>query len=203
MKIIRRIILGYVAISLITLLGLIVIVSGGTTNNPSGSIGTPGEDSNGIINSAGFISPLNRQDIVISQKYGVPAFQDPGGLLPTIHKGLDMVCPIGEPIYAVADGTIIENAYEDTYGAQITTLLLNDETRILYVHTSTKHVNVGDKIHQGQHIVDCGATGFVTGPHLHIEIIHNGKNFDPAQHLPINVQVESSEDNTGGDETNE
>ena len=57
--------------------------------------------------------------------------------------------------------------------------ITNGEIDTIYAHCSKMYVNEGDKISQGQEIAEVGATGNVTGPHLHFEIRRNGKLINP------------------------
>ncbi len=48
-----------------------------------------------------------------------------------------------------------------------------------YAHASRLHVRTGDRVERGEHIADVGATGLVSGPHLHYEVEVNGREVDP------------------------
>ncbi len=54
----------------------------------------------------------------------------------------------------------------------------------LYQHLSYIFVRGGERVEQGQLIADVGSTGFVTGPHLHLELILNGVRVDPLPMFP-------------------
>lgn len=58
-------------------------------------------------------------------------------------------------------------------------IIANDDVETLYAHCKTIFVKEGDKISQGQEIGQTGATGNVTGPHLHFEIKKCGRYVDP------------------------
>lgn len=89
-----------------------------------------------------------------------------------LHKGLDFGARYGAPLYAVGDGTVVGAGYqsgESGYG-QITIIRHADGYYSAYAHQSSYLVRPGDHVTAGQLIGYVGATGEVTGPHLHFEI---------------------------------
>ncbi|MFH9009262.1 M23 family metallopeptidase [Streptomyces afghaniensis] len=88
------------------------------------------------------------------------------------HTGLDFAAPTGTPIKAVHSGTITEAGWNGSYGYK-TVLTLDDGTEIWYAHQSSIGVSVGQKVSTGDVIGRVGATGNVTGAHLHLEV-HTG-----------------------------
>ena len=88
------------------------------------------------------------------------------------HTGLDFAAPTGTPIKAVHSGTITEAGWNGSYGYK-TVLTLDDGTEIWYAHQSSIGVSVGQKVSTGDVIGRVGATGNVTGAHLHLEV-HSG-----------------------------
>ncbi|MFH9013057.1 M23 family metallopeptidase [Streptomyces sp. NPDC017943] len=88
------------------------------------------------------------------------------------HTGLDFAAPTGTPIKAVHSGTITEAGWNGSYGYK-TVLTLDDGTEIWYAHQSSIGVSVGQKVGTGDVIGRVGATGNVTGAHLHLEV-HSG-----------------------------
>ncbi|MER7489722.1 M23 family metallopeptidase [Streptomyces sp. NPDC126497] len=89
------------------------------------------------------------------------------------HTGLDFAAPTGTLIKAVHTGTITSAGYEGSYGYK-TVLTLDDGTEIWYAHQSSISVSVGQKVNTGDVIGRVGATGNVTGAHLHLEIHPGG-----------------------------
>ncbi len=85
------------------------------------------------------------------------------------HTGLDFAAPTGTPIKAVHSGTITEAGWNGSYGYK-TVLTLEDGTEIWYAHQSSIGVSVGQKVSTGDVIGRVGATGNVTGAHLHLEV---------------------------------
>ena len=57
--------------------------------------------------------------------------------------------------------------------------ILNNDVMTLYAHCKTIYVQEGDIIKQGQAIAEVGATGNVTGPHLHFEVRKDNRYVDP------------------------
>jgi murein DD-endopeptidase MepM/ murein hydrolase activator NlpD len=100
------------------------------------------------------------------------------------HTGLDFAAPTGTLIKAVGSGTITQAGYEGSYGYK-TVLTLDDGTEIWYAHQSSIGVSVGQKVATGDVIGRVGATGNVTGAHLHMEVHTGGSanGIDPAAWL--------------------
>lgn len=160
--------------------------NGGTTNKPSGSIGTskvpvkvqPG--GNGLIADTLF---WPTSVTYVSSLYGYRI--DPvGGIVGDFHLGVDIAGPIGTPIYAAQGGKVIRASWFSTYGNCID---IQHPSGLVtrYAHLSAYNVSVGDTVKQGQTIAAMGATGNVTGPHVHFETIINGKTVDPANYLNL------------------
>jgi murein DD-endopeptidase MepM/ murein hydrolase activator NlpD len=85
------------------------------------------------------------------------------------HTGLDFAGPSGTEIVAVAAGTVTSAQYDGSYGNR-TVITLDDGTKISYCHQSRLTVEPGEQVEPGQPIGYTGATGNVTGPHLHLEV---------------------------------
>lgn len=95
------------------------------------------------------------------------------------HTGLDFAAPTGTPLKAVHGGTVKSAGWSGSYGYH-TVLELEDGTEVSYSHQSSIAVSVGQKVTTGDVIGRVGATGNVTGPHLHLEV-HTaaGDSIDP------------------------
>ncbi|MFG2606936.1 M23 family metallopeptidase [Streptomyces sp. NPDC048514] len=89
------------------------------------------------------------------------------------HTGLDFAAPTGTLIKAIHGGTITQAGWAGSYGYR-TVLTLDDGTELWFCHQSSISVSVGQKVGTGDVIGRVGATGNVTGPHLHLEVHPNG-----------------------------
>ncbi|WP_194815948.1 M23 family metallopeptidase [Nocardia sp. XZ_19_385] len=89
------------------------------------------------------------------------------------HLGIDVAGPIGTPIYAVADGTVIEAGPAAGFGMWVR-LLHDDGTVTIYGHIDTATVYQGQRVMAGDQIATMGNRGFSTGPHVHFEVWLNG-----------------------------
>jgi murein DD-endopeptidase MepM/ murein hydrolase activator NlpD len=85
------------------------------------------------------------------------------------HTGLDFAAPTGTPLKAIHSGTVTEAGWSGSYGYR-TILTLDDGTELWYAHQSSIAVSVGQKVATGEVIGRVGATGNVTGAHLHLEV---------------------------------
>jgi murein DD-endopeptidase MepM/ murein hydrolase activator NlpD len=95
-----------------------------------------------------------------------------------MHNGVDFAAGTGTPIYATADGVVTHAGWSSGYGRLVK--IQHDfgiETR--YAHNTRLHVSVGEKVSRGQRIADMGATGRVTGTHLHYEVRVGGNPVNP------------------------
>ncbi|MEU8704370.1 M23 family metallopeptidase [Streptomyces sp. NPDC048565] len=99
------------------------------------------------------------------------------------HTGLDFAAPTGTPVKAVHGGTVKSAGWSGAYGYR-TVLELDDGTEIWYCHQSSMDVTAGQKVNTGDTIGRVGATGNVTGPHLHLEVhTADGSGIDPMSWL--------------------
>jgi murein DD-endopeptidase MepM/ murein hydrolase activator NlpD len=90
------------------------------------------------------------------------------------HTGLDFAAPTGTLIKAIHSGTITEAGWAGAYGYR-TILTLDDGTELWFCHQSSISVSVGQKVATGEVIGRVGATGNVTGPHVHLEVHPDGQ----------------------------
>lgn len=116
----------------------------------------------------------------ISSEFGPR--KSPGGVGSTNHKGRDYAAPTGTPIYASASGTVTTVSYNSFRGNYV---VVNHGNGLatLYQHCSAIYVSVGQSVSGGQNIAAVGATGRVTGAHLHFEVHVNGTPVDPRGYL--------------------
>ena len=97
-----------------------------------------------------------------------------------IHWGVDYAAPKGTLIYAGGDGVVQVAKYNGSYGNYIK-IRHNSEFSTAYGHMSgfAKGIRPGVRVTQGQVIGYVGSTGRSTGPHLHYEVIQNGRRVNP------------------------
>ncbi|MCB8902728.1 MULTISPECIES: M23 family metallopeptidase [unclassified Streptomyces] len=99
------------------------------------------------------------------------------------HTGLDFAAPTGTPLKAVHGGTVKSAGWSGSYGYRVV-LELSDGTEIWYAHMSSMTVSAGQTVGTGETIGRVGATGNVTGAHLHMEVhTPGGSGLDPAEWL--------------------
>ena len=97
--------------------------------------------------------------------------------VPKYHTGIDIARVVGTVIVASMEGDVTLVSSEGDYGNHVK--ITSGEVDTLYAHCSKIYVKEGEHIVQGQAIAEVGATGNVTGPHLHFEIRRNNQYVDP------------------------
>ena len=97
-----------------------------------------------------------------------------------MHKGTDFAAPTGTPIFAAGDGVIVKIGRNGGYGNYIQ-IRHNSEFSTAYAHISrfAKGLRKGTRVEQGKVIAYVGTTGRSTGPHLHYEVLKNGRQTNP------------------------
>ncbi|SFF82076.1 M23 family metallopeptidase [Streptomyces mirabilis] len=101
------------------------------------------------------------------------------------HTGVDFVVPTGTTVKAVAAGTVVSAGWGGAYGNQVV-IQHADGRYSQYAHLSALSVSAGQAVTESQQIGLSGATGNVTGPHLHFEIRttpNYGSDVDPVAYL--------------------
>jgi murein DD-endopeptidase MepM/ murein hydrolase activator NlpD len=116
----------------------------------------------------------------ISSPYGHR--HNPLGKGEVFHQGIDMAAPIGTPVHAVAEGTVVKARKEKDYG-NVVEINHHNGFHTLYAHNSKLLVKAGDRVQAGQQIAKVGSTGRSTGSHLHFEIHRDGECVDPSPYL--------------------
>jgi len=107
-----------------------------------------------------------------------------------MHWGTDVSLPIGSPVYATGDGEIIATFTRfNGYGKYIK-INHGFGYQTLYAHLSQFLVKPGQKVKRGQVIGYSGNSGASTGPHLHYEVIENGKKVNPVNYFYQDVTDE-------------
>ena len=126
-----------------------------------------------------FVSP-------IPGSYVSTAYQSGGAIWSSgSHTGIDFHAASGTPVHSVGVGTVVEAGWGGAYGNQVV-IKMHDGTYTQYAHLSSISVSVGQEVVAGEQIGLSGATGNVTGAHLHFEARMSadyGSDLDPVSYL--------------------
>jgi murein DD-endopeptidase MepM/ murein hydrolase activator NlpD len=101
---------------------------------------------------------------------------------PRTHTGVDIKAPKGAAVVAAGDGVVVEATDRYRDNANWGKVVVIDHGHGLvtrYAHLDSYDVREGDRVKAGDRIAAVGATGKVTGPHLHFEAMRNGRPVDP------------------------
>ncbi|MDG9722582.1 M23 family metallopeptidase [Streptomyces sp. DH41] len=129
--------------------------------------------------TSGFTSPVPGGSL------GTPYHQTGSMWSSGYHTGTDFVVPTGTSLKAVGAGTVVSAGWGGAYGNQVV-IQLADGHYAQYAHLSSLSVSAGQSVTAGQQVGLSGATGNVTGPHLHFEIRTTpdyGSDVDPISYL--------------------
>ncbi|MFM9453218.1 LysM peptidoglycan-binding domain-containing M23 family metallopeptidase [Streptomyces europaeiscabiei] len=129
--------------------------------------------------SSGFSLPI--QGATVGTAYKIAGSMWSSGY----HTGVDFVAPTGTTLKSVGAGTVVSAGWGGAYGNQVV-IKLADGYYAQYAHLSSISVSAGQSVSGGQQIGLSGATGNVTGPHLHFEIRttpNYGSDIDPLAYL--------------------
>jgi murein DD-endopeptidase MepM/ murein hydrolase activator NlpD len=129
---------------------------------------------------------LNSYTAPISGSYVSTGYKTGGSVWSSgSHTGIDFHAASGTAVHAVGSGEVVEAGWEGSYGNQVV-IKMNDGTYTQYAHMSSVSVSVGQTVTPGQQIGLSGATGNVTGAHLHFEARTSpeyGSDIDPLAYL--------------------
>ena len=137
------------------------------------------------VSSTGFQWPLPASNLKLTSAFGYRIH--PVTHVPHSHTGIDVSATTGTPITAAKSGQVIisEKGTGSTWSyGEYVVIDHGDGTTTLYAHMNYRAVSEGQIVTQGQYIGDVGATGNVTGPHLHFEVRKNGQRVDPEECFP-------------------
>ncbi len=126
-----------------------------------------------------FVAPISGSYVSTGYKTGGAVWSSGS------HTGVDFHAASGTAVHAVGAGTVVEAGWGGSYGNKIV-IKMNDGTYTQYGHLSSIGVSVGQTVTPGQQIGLSGATGNVTGPHLHFEARTSpeyGSDMDPVAYL--------------------
>ena len=99
-----------------------------------------------------------------------------------MHKGIDFAGKLGGPVIAVAKGVVTYAGKRYGYGKVIDIAHGNGYTT-RYAHNSRLLVSVGDTVEKGFQIAEIGSSGRSTGPHVHFEVLKNGREINPVRFI--------------------
>jgi murein DD-endopeptidase MepM/ murein hydrolase activator NlpD len=116
----------------------------------------------------------------LSSKYGYRT--DPFTGKRAWHAGVDLAGKEGSDIIAVAGGVVTHAGDQYGYG-NLVEIDHGNGLITRYAHCKTVKVEVGDVVEKGQVVALMGSTGRSTGPHVHFEVIRNGKTEDPVKYI--------------------
>ncbi|MFG1806903.1 peptidoglycan DD-metalloendopeptidase family protein [Streptomyces sp. NPDC049040] len=131
------------------------------------------------VSSSGYTKPVG--DAAIGTPYHAQGSNWSSGY----HTGVDFLVWSGTPVHSVAAGTVIHAGADGSYGNDVI-IRHADGKYTLYGHLTNPVVSVGQTVTAGQEIGISGATGNVTGPHLHFEVRTTpdyGSDIDPVAYL--------------------
>lgn len=100
-----------------------------------------------------------------------------------MHTGIDFAAPIGTPIYATADGKVVEVDIKFSGYGKVVEIDHGFGYRTRYAHMHGFAVRAGQMVKRGDLIGYVGNTGLSTAPHLHYEVLINGNQVDPVHYF--------------------
>lgn len=154
--------------------------SGDQTGGNTGDSGNSGDSGNtgGNTGSSTWLRPCSYNQV--SSPYGLREAPTAGAS--TFHQGIDLRTPVGTSVYASRTGVVTVASYSDSAGHYV---LINhgDGFSSIYMHLSSYSVSPGQAVSAGQQIALSGASGRVTGAHLHFGILYNGAYVNPASYI--------------------
>jgi len=144
----------------------------GRTNQP---------DSTGNVSESMAPSTVRMSNVTAAAPISSPFGwrQDPLTGEPTFHQGIDVAVAYGHDVKAAASGVVSFAGIQNGYG---NTVVIDHEggRQTRYAHLSQEFVRAGDTVTEGQVLGTAGNSGRSTGPHLHFEMLIDGRPVDPA-----------------------
>ena len=148
--------------------------------NASAALAAANQDAEALATSLGIDTRLVRPgDGVVSSPFGTRGHPVTGGH--KLHTGIDFQYGDGQA-YAAARGTVVDVSRDPAYG-NLVTIAHGQGITTRYAHLAATLVNSGDAVAAGQVVGTIGSTGLSTGPHLHFELLVEGRFQDPASWL--------------------
>ena len=131
-----------------------------------------------ILDSLPLGPPLDT--LIVQDNYGIR--EHPISRAWRMHSGIDLVDTWRDTVYSTGNGVIKFAGWNSGYGRCVVVSHMGGyESK--YAHLSRIFVRKGDSVVDNQPIGRCGSSGYVTGQHLHYEIIRNGKTTNPLPYI--------------------
>jgi len=118
----------------------------------------------------------------ISSDFGMRA--DPFSGRREFHAGIDIAGKYGSKVLAVAPGIVTWSGYRQGYG-NLVEIDHGGGYRTRYAHNRKNVVRAGQRVEKGEVLAQMGSTGRSTGPHLHFEVLLDGKPVNPDRYLSL------------------
>jgi murein DD-endopeptidase MepM/ murein hydrolase activator NlpD len=119
---------------------------------------------------------LTRPSATVTSDFGWR--RDPFTGATSFHRGVDLRASEGDPIMSAGAGRVVFSGTDGGYGTSVI-IEHADGVRTRYAHLSAALVALGEHVTQGQRIGLAGQTGRATAPHLHYEVLADGRAVDP------------------------
>jgi murein DD-endopeptidase MepM/ murein hydrolase activator NlpD len=107
-----------------------------------------------------------------------------------MHEGVDLALPQGSQITSTGDGKVVAVERNATYGL-VVDIAHSDRVITRYAHLSKAFVTEGEKVCRGEVIGLVGTSGRSTGPHLHYEILVDGKARNPVPFVQLALDIKN------------
>jgi murein DD-endopeptidase MepM/ murein hydrolase activator NlpD len=124
------------------------------------------------------IQPISNKDLKrFASGYGMrihPVYKTP-----MMHWGVDFTAPVGTEIYCTGNGKVVDINFERRGLGYHVVVDHGYGYQTVYAHMSKVKVKKGQKVNRGEVLGYVGNTGTSTGPHLHYEVVKNGKRINP------------------------
>lgn len=131
-----------------------------------------------------FAAPLDGYDV--SSGFGVR--RDPINRRRAMHTGIDLLAPLRSPVIATGPGRVVFAGRKGGYG-RLVEIDHGLGVRTRYGHLAAIHVHVGQNLAVGQRVGLLGSSGRSTGPHLHYEVMVDGKPRNPQPFLKAGIRL--------------
>lgn len=132
------------------------------------------------------VNPVSNMDVTRDYDFGVDVTLSNSW---RFHEAYDMAAKVGDKVVACLDGTVEDITVDDKLDATAITISHEGGIKTRYLFVNVKEgLKKGDKVKRGEEIgtvAEAGGKEFKQGPHLHFEVIKNGKPVDPAEFLDI------------------